>query len=331
MSCPVQADERAILADIKAFFETTDTARRADLVHRIQSALDYERSRVKEYLDGVELFDELQPGRKRIVVSLPTGAVRPVVLSIPQGYSPARDYPLIYALHCGGCDPNWSIRFCRRLLAGKADQYVIAAPHKLGGADFYPYETPAVLLAIKKLSRIDSDRVYVTGYSAGGCGTRALAVLHRDEFAALVPIAGTLYIGQQTLDFLPNIANTYVLNTWGAKDSGFGWGGKADGGMAVSNRRLRTTVDKLRLPVDSYEDPNKGHGGVEPPHKQFMSALGRQRKDYPGRYTMSFNIPAKPGRTGWSETLSKVRSGPTTPLRVIRVPVRASTTPSHGL
>ena len=58
-----------------------------------------------------------------------------------------------------------------------------------------------------------------------------------------IPVAGSLYIGPQTPAFLVNMAHTYVLNVWGAKDNLPGW--DADKiGIAESNRRLRAEVER---------------------------------------------------------------------------------------
>ena len=48
----------------------------------------------------------------------------------------------------------------------------------------------AVLDEVKKLYRIDPDRVYLTGLSMGGEGTWRLAAAYPDQFAAIVPICG---------------------------------------------------------------------------------------------------------------------------------------------
>ena len=38
--------------------------------------------------------------------------------------------------------------------------------------------------------KVDADRVYFTGLSMGGFGTRELATAHPERFAAIAPICG---------------------------------------------------------------------------------------------------------------------------------------------
>jgi predicted alpha/beta superfamily hydrolase len=317
---PATAEDQQILGHIKAFFETTDADSRAGLVQRIQSDPAYDRGRVAECLSRVELFDELGPGRKKITVQPPVGEVRSVTLRIPEEYSPTKEYPLLYVLHCGGCNAAWSVRFAEQMLGRDINRFVVAAPQGYAAPDSRPYEAFPVLLAIKKLLRIDSDRVYVTGYSAGACTSWAHAILQPDEFAAIVPVAGSLYIGKQTDDFLPNLVNTHVLNVWGAKDTASGWEGDAGGGIAASNRRLRVKVDDLELPVVSVEDPEKGHIGVQPPRKQLMAALRRQRERHPRRVHHMFQHACQ-ARAYWLErNIREDEAWPNYPKPVDRQP-----------
>jgi predicted esterase len=222
-----------------------------------------------------------------------------MTLRIPQGYSPSRPYPLLYALHGSGGNAYEGIQLGKQLLKDDVDKYVIAAPTRYRPQDFYPCETPAILRTIKQLVHIDSDRVWVTGFSAGACSSWALAVLQPDEFTAAIPMAGTLYIGPQTPAFLANMAHTYVLNVWGAKDNLRGW--DADSiGIAKSNRRLRVEVEKLGLPVDSYEYPDRGHGGVNPPRELLIPALQRRREHYPQHVHHTFQHPCQ-AKAYWLE------------------------------
>jgi hypothetical protein len=300
MSLQAAAGEKQIISSVEAFFAATDFARRAELVGQMQSDPAYNRADVRRYLSRANLFEKLEPGRMKTTVSSPDGPNRQVTLRIPDEYSPKTEFPLIYALHGGGGNAAGAIHRVERMLGPDVDRFIVAAPTHYRAADFYPYETPAVLLAIKKLVRVDSDRVYVTGYSAGSYSSWALAVLQPDEFAALVPIAGSLYIGQQTGAFLPNIRHTYVLNVWGAKDSlPGGWDRKATG-IADSNRRLRGAVAGLDLPIDFCEIPNKGHGGVRPPKDRLMAALNRLRARYPRQVHHMFQHACQ-ARAYWLE------------------------------
>ena len=135
----VAADEQHIIADVKAFFETQNVTRHAELVRRIKADPAYCQARVGEYLHRAPLFDDLKPGHKRIDVALSEGRKLRVTLRIPKGYSPSRPYPLVYVLHCSGCNAQWSIRFGEQLLRDKVDKYVIAAPAGYAGQSHLNY------------------------------------------------------------------------------------------------------------------------------------------------------------------------------------------------
>jgi len=63
LNVSARADERAILADIKAFFRTSDLERREQIVQRIQADQAYDRAKVGKWLHRAKLFDKRQPGR----------------------------------------------------------------------------------------------------------------------------------------------------------------------------------------------------------------------------------------------------------------------------
>jgi len=150
-----------------------------------------------------------------------------------------------------------------------------------------------VLLGLKKHLHIDSDRVYLMGYSLGGHTTWNLAVLHADQFAGAVPVAGSFALAEvdQLWDvFLPNVANLPMLNAWGAHDTG-GFEGREEspqGGIAGLNRLLTEHIIRLGLPVKTFEDPNKGHGGICPPRPQLLPLMRRRRERYPEQVQHTF-------------------------------------------
>lgn len=47
-----------------------------------------------------------------------------------------------------------------------------------------------LLQHVKKIYRVDNQKVYLTGLSMGGFGTWALAMKYQDEFAAIAPVCG---------------------------------------------------------------------------------------------------------------------------------------------
>jgi predicted esterase len=221
-----------------------------------------------------------------------------VTLRVPRGYDTGRPWPLIYALHGSGGDAESIVAYVEKVLGDDVDSFVIAAPSDYEQFAIQAQAPPTrehldVLLAVKKACRIDSDRVYLTGYSRGGHGSWTVGILYADQFAGIIPVAGTLVLPEADRlwdAFLPNVSSTHVLNVWGADDRLMDDGRTLalDGGIAGLNRKLRSVVQRLELPVESIEDPERGHGGVAPPLPELRRMLSRRRIAFPPRVEHAF-------------------------------------------
>src|SRR5262249_22550647 len=114
-----------------------------------------------------------------------------------------------------------------------------------------------------------------------------------DQFAGIVPVSGTLVLPEvdKLWDvFLPNLANTHVLNVWGANDKLQDDGATlaTDGGIAGLNQKLREAAGRLKLPVDSIEDPDRGHGNVVVPLPELRRTLKQRRQAWPATVRQAF-------------------------------------------
>lgn len=295
----VCADEAAIRANLKAYFATQDGAARAALVQSICSDPAYEQAAVAGWLAQLERCERVAAGVHEIDVPIDGGAAaRRVSIRIPRGYDPQNAWPLIYALHGTGGDGPSILRYLEHVLGDDVDEFIIAAPSAYTHYAIQvepPHSTQHldVLRAVKQRFRVDSDRVYLTGYSRGGHGSWTVGVLHADQFAAVIPVAGTLILPEVDRlwdPFLPNVANTYVLNVWGANDrfQDDGTTLATDGGIAGLNRRLRDAAARLKLPIESVEDEEKGHSDVLVPLPELRRALKRVRDPWPARVRHTF-------------------------------------------
>ena len=292
-----RAGEPEILKAIQAFFETDGADRREELVRQIQNDPAYAREQVTEWLHQAVPFEPRTAGMQTIDVALRDGQSRSVVLRIPARYDPARPWPLIYALHGTHGSGDDIVRYVEHVLGSNVEQYVVAAPSGYGEVvvhDVWPpaMEHPTIWAAVKRAVHVDSDRVFVLGYSRGGHAAWTLAVLHADQFAGVVALAGTFVLPEvdklwDTL--LPNLADSYVLCAWGAGDTGGDdRAGSPQGGIAGLNRTLCALADSLHLPVRGHEDPDKGHGNVEPPPELLKELLSRRRTHYPAQVRHRF-------------------------------------------
>src|SRR3954469_25020658 len=112
----------------------------------------------------------------------------------PKGYDDERRWPLIVFLHgAGECGDDLDLVKRhgppRLVESGRDLPFLIAAPQSrrggwaVGALDRWLDEVVAG-------SRVDEERVYLTGISMGGFGTWAWAASRPDRFAAIAPICG---------------------------------------------------------------------------------------------------------------------------------------------
>jgi pimeloyl-ACP methyl ester carboxylesterase len=305
-----RASQPTILTDIKAFFETGHGDQRQQIVQRIESDPAYDRERVSEWLHAASLFEPLQPGRKQIRVPISDGTTRSVTLRIPAGYDQGRPYPLLYVLHGSRGTGDGIIRYTEQLLGEDVEHYVVAAPTGyrqvlIRSATPPSLEHPAILLAVRKAAHIDSDRIFIMGYSQGGHAAWTLAVSHPDQFAGVLAVAGSLILqdyGALYETFLPNIASTHVFACWGENDvmSADYVTPSEDGGIAGLNRQLCKLAGGLGLPLTWYEVPGQGHTEIAPPRTDLDRLLSATRAHYPRSIRHVFRLPYQ-GSTAWIE------------------------------
>ena len=295
---PSRADEPAILADIKAFFQTADLDRREELARRIESDAVYDRVKLRDWLHQADLFELLQPGQTDISVPIESNKTIRVTLRIPAGYDPQRAYPLIYALHgTHGSGPG-IIRYVESVFGSKIDEYIVAAPSSYGHFYIGTEDPPSAqhldaLVQIKKRAHIDSDRVFVMGYSMGGHGSWTLAFMHADQFAGALPLAGSFivsFIEKLWPPFTPNIQHTHILCCWGENDIYLDDGStlSPNGGIAETNRLMQALAEKEKLPLVMHEFSDKGHGGISPPPELLDALLAQRRARYPKKIEHTF-------------------------------------------
>jgi len=122
-------------------------------------------------------------------------------LYVPDGYTPARMWPLMIGLHGGGPDgkrgdevvgsgPS-AMNFYRRHAAKHG--YIVACPTALRAG--WPNKVNEdyvrdLITELRLLYHVDIDRIYLTGHSMGGFGTWGLGPRLAEDLAAISPMAG---------------------------------------------------------------------------------------------------------------------------------------------
>jgi pimeloyl-ACP methyl ester carboxylesterase len=119
------------------------------------------------------------------------------LVDLPRGYAenPAQRWPLILFLHhadAAGSDLDL-VRNCALaglIHQGKQIPAVVVSPQCPADETWSTPVLAHLLNEMKTRYRIDPDRVYLTGVSAGGDETWDFALVHPDLLAAIVPMSG---------------------------------------------------------------------------------------------------------------------------------------------
>jgi predicted esterase len=190
------------------------------------------------------------------------GKLVPYRVYVPTSYSAAKKYPLVVLLHGAGGDETDFIEAYRQLWPKLAEEhgYILASVNGRGPLSGYAKENGGeqdvldVLELVKTRYSIDSARVYLGGHSMGGAGTWRIGLPHADQFAGLIPIAGS---SAQVVPGLEAELKTGrkipVLMVCGVKDA------------LVAVAGCRTLAEKakaLDAPVKYSEYPNEDHLSV---------------------------------------------------------------------
>lgn len=204
------------------------------------------------------------------VPSFQDGKMFAYSVQLPPEYDPNRKYPTIVTLHGERSTPAqqlnwWCGPWVEKTNAqgksvferyGQATRfgYIVVAPQwtEFGkGYDFSASSCAAVLYALRDACRtfsIDTDRVFISGFQAGGDLAWDLALAHPDLWAGAAPICGKASYLTPLLKRNGEFIPLYAI------------GGELDGGkLAASKETLDWGMD-LSIPYDMTYVQFKGRG-----------------------------------------------------------------------
>lgn len=240
-----------------------------------------------------------EPGVEVLEVHVPeTRKDERYVLMTPDGYDPARAYPLLVYLH--GTSGNLEhcqemAAYFRQISRGRylavlpvADPRVGWGPNSKGAGHVF-----ATLAAARRVAHVDPDRVYLTGQSMGGHATWYLSIFVPSPFAAIAPKSGCAIFDYCEGNFA-NLRPVPVYYIFGAQD------------QIVPLEYAHETRDKVEkaggIEFEYKEYPDAGHEGAPWPEieKSYDWLLTRTRPAYPGKVWFSTRDPLRLG-TAWIE------------------------------
>lgn len=224
-------------------------------------------------------------GRRRIKVPIRgTEKEAECVVVVPEGYDPERTWPLWISMHGTGGTGSQNSRLLESL--AQESGFLLACPTEhpdqhgrgWGYSEDERSLTLSTLEEMKGIFQVDTDRVYLNGWSRGGHASYDIAEHYPALFAGINPIIGAPrahYFG-----LLRNLKGIrcYVMN------------GALDQERLVFSARegVRRLKDDIGADVTYYEDPERGHVFLQHHLPVAVGALLEARREvYPPRSTFA--------------------------------------------
>ncbi|NOX21952.1 MAG: hypothetical protein GXP36_02530 [Actinobacteria bacterium] len=258
-------------------------------------------------------FPAAPAGRETITASIGFNQNRQVLIRTPLGYDPTRSYPTIVAYHTWGGTADRMLDRVEDLLGDAVENYIVAAPddYRQTVLDAPPpvsAEHVAVWDAVKRARNVDSDRLYLMGYSLGGETVMTTAAMHGQRIAAGIGMANTFAFPPDVVGlwetFAENIRNVPLLHVWGDKDNadipGLNFRDASEG-LAALNRRFRELANVIGLNnYTGIELPGVDHGGVTLDTRTIVDFFSVTRGPMPTEINHSFRYIHQ-ADTAWVE------------------------------
>ncbi len=313
---------------VRSFFLSPSEPERQKWEREILATAGLTVERLTDVIRRVPLWEPQPTGDREITLHLgrDPGVDMPAWIHVPAGYTPDRRWPVLITLHGASGHARSIFQYTLNLLGDRAADFIVVAPDRFTGIAFSMPSSivgrpRALVNAVRRRFRVDSDRVYLMGYSMGGSNTWMGTVMHADCFAGAVPLANFLQIVGGTAlwdQVLPNCRHTAILFCWGENDTLDAHGDPdRQGGIARMSRRMASLIDDLDFErFQAFELPGVGHAGVAPPVDAWVAMLERRRPHYPRSVRQAFRL-ADQSQAYWvAAAQSRGRPLPSGELRI---------------
>ncbi|NUO08044.1 MAG: dienelactone hydrolase family protein [Candidatus Brocadia sp.] len=200
---------------VKEYLKSNNEAEREVILKSLEE-LKVDFNTMKEWVKLSSEYIPQKPGLRREFA--PVGEKKgEYFIYIPSSYTPEKEWPMILSLHGVGGNGHEQVITWLKSMAHN-DEFIFAAPTY--GSGLWWKEEPeklvlSVLDKVKQGYRIDTNRIYLTGFSSGGHGVWYMGIRYPWLFAAINPIAGECPLPS----LLINLKNVPVFIIHGAKDT----------------------------------------------------------------------------------------------------------------
>jgi len=190
-------------------------------------------------------------------LALGDGKVHGYTLYFPEEYyrNPTKNYPLLVTLHGTGEKGTLNYNAIRRhgpaklIQGGREFPFIVATPQiPTSSGSWVKTVVNEFIDKMTSESRVDINRIYLTGFSMGGAGTFTYATSYASKVAAIVPISGW---GSSGMCNLTNLA------VWAFHNNDDGTVGVAGTNNAINNINACTPKPTIVPKKTIY--PSGGH------------------------------------------------------------------------
>ncbi|MCF6155091.1 MAG: hypothetical protein E3K36_07520 [Candidatus Brocadia sp.] len=175
---------------VSRYLGSTSAGEREEILKKLED-LGASFDEVREWIRIPENYTSQQSGIHRELA--PVGEKKGEYFAyIPPTYVPDRSWPVVLALHGVGGSGYGQVMAWLKSSARK-DEFIFVAPTYGSGLWWKEEPERFVLSVLKKVKQdyhVDTNRVYLTGFSSGGHGVWYLAIRYPSLFAAINPVAG---------------------------------------------------------------------------------------------------------------------------------------------
>ncbi|GIL21091.1 MAG: hypothetical protein DWB56_02240 [Candidatus Jettenia sp.] len=240
-----EADSQGQLL-IRKYLESTHADEMENILHEL-NGLHISLNTGKEWIKTSASYTSQPLGLQRKLVPIGEKHGEYFVYT-PSHYVPDKSWPMILILHGVGSRGYDPVMAWLRSSAHN-DEFILVAP-TYGHGLWWKDEAERLILSVfdkmKQEYNIDTDRVYLTGFSSGGHGAWYMALRYPHFFAAISPIAGECPIPS----FLVNLMHVPVYIVHGAQDTVI---------PAEAARDALSRLEKLNYRVAYKELPEMKH------------------------------------------------------------------------
>lgn len=199
---------------VSRYLRSTDTNEMEEIFKTI-SELNVSVNEVKKWVTAAADYLPHKPGLHRKLASVGERKGEYFVY-VPSSYVPGKPWPVVLALHGVGANGYEQVMAWLKFSTHN-DEFILVGP-TYGPGLWWNEEAEKLILSVfdqvKREYHIDTNRVYITGFSSGGHGAWYMAIRYPWLFAATNPIAGECPIPS----LLVNLLHVPVYIVHGVKD-----------------------------------------------------------------------------------------------------------------